>query len=50
MLIAAPSSTKNEDKKRYPEMTLAKKDNQWRFGMKAQIGVDVDSRLFYIAE
>ena len=32
-LIAAPSFTKNQDKKRNSEMTQAKKGNQWYFGM-----------------
>jgi transposase, IS5 family len=41
--IAAPSSTKNEDKKRDPEMTQTKKGNQWHFGMKVHIGLDADS-------
>ena len=36
-LIAAPSSTKNEDKQRDPEMMQTKKGNQWYFGMKAHI-------------
>ena len=44
-LIAAPSSTKNHDGKRDPEMHQAKKGNQWHFGMKARIGVDADSGL-----
>ncbi len=39
-LIAAPPSTKNEARKRDPEMTSSKKGNQWHFGMKAHIGVD----------
>jgi len=46
-LIAAPSSTKNEDKKRDPEMTQTKKGNQWHFGMKAHIGVDAESGLIH---
>ncbi len=46
-LIAAPSSTKNEDGKRDPEMHQAKKSNQWHFGMKADIGVDADSGLVH---
>ena len=33
-LIAAPTSTKNKDKKRDPEMHSSKKGNQWYFGMK----------------
>lgn len=44
-IIAAPSSTKNRDGKRDPEMHQAKKGNQWHFGMKAHIGVDADSGL-----
>jgi IS5 family transposase len=44
-IIAAPSSTKNEDGTRDPEMHQAKKGNQWYFGMKAHIGVDADSGL-----
>ncbi|MFH1658162.1 MAG: IS5 family transposase [Pseudomonadota bacterium] len=46
-LIAAPSSTKNEDKKRDPEMTQTKKGNQWYFGMKVHIGVDAESGLIH---
>jgi IS5 family transposase len=44
-IIAAPSSTKNQDGKRDPEMHQTKKGNQWHFGMKAHIGVDADSGL-----
>ena len=44
-LIAAPSSTKNQDGERDPEMHQAKKGNQWHFGMKAHIGVDAESGL-----
>lgn len=39
-LIAAPPSTKNQDKARDPEMHQTKKGNQWHFGMKLHIGVD----------
>ena len=39
-IIAAPSSTKNADGARDPEMRQALKGNQWYFGMKAHIGVD----------
>lgn len=38
-LIAAPTSTKNKDKKRDSEMSSTKKNDQWHFGMKAHIGV-----------
>ena len=46
-LIAAPSSTKNRDKQRDPEMHQTRKGNQWHFGMKAHIGVDRDSGLVH---
>jgi IS5 family transposase len=46
-LIAAPSSTKNKDKARDPEMHSSQKGNQWHFGMKAHIGVDADSGLVH---
>lgn len=46
-LIAAPSSTKNKEKKRDPEMHQTKKGNQWYFGMKAHIGADRDSKLVH---
>ena len=44
-IIAAPPSTKNKEKSRDPEMHQTKKGNQWHFGMKAHIGVDVTSGL-----
>ena len=44
-LIAAPSSTKNKDKARDPEMHSSHKGDNWYFGMKAHIGVDADSGL-----
>ena len=46
-LIAAPSSTKNNEGKRDPEMHQTKKGNEWHFGMKAHIGVDADSGLVH---
>jgi IS5 family transposase len=39
-LIDAPSSTKNQDGQRDPEMHQTKKGNQWYFGMKVYVGVD----------
>lgn len=48
-IINAPSSTKNDDGKRDPEMHQAKKGNQWYFGMKAHIGVDEHSGLVHHA-
>ena len=46
-IIAAPPSTKNKSKARDPEMHQAKKGNQWHFGMKAHIGVDVASGVVH---
>ena len=46
-IIAAPSSTKNATHERDPEMHQTKKGNEWHFGMKAHIGVDVDSGLVH---
>lgn len=46
-LIAAPSSTKNQDRARDPEMHQTKKGNQWHFGLKAHIGVDKESGLVH---
>ncbi len=39
-IIQAPSSTKNANKSRDPEMHQTKKGNQWHFGMKIHSGVD----------
>ncbi|SDZ20534.1 Transposase domain [Lysobacter sp. yr284] len=36
-IISTPSSTKNADGERDPQMHQTKKDNQWHFGMKAHI-------------
>ena len=49
-IIAAPSSTKNKEGKRDPEMHQTKKGEQWYFGMKAHIGVDADSGLVHTVE
>jgi transposase, IS5 family len=46
-LIAAPSSTKNAQKQRDPEMHQTKKGQQWYFGMKAHLGADRDSKLVH---
>jgi hypothetical protein len=40
-IIAAPPSTTNKSKARDPETYQTKKGNQWHFGMKAHIGVEV---------
>ena len=46
-LINAPSSTKNKDGKRNPEMHQTKKGQQYYFGMKAHVGVDDESGLVH---
>lgn len=46
-IIHAPSSTKNRDKRRDPEMSSTKKGNEWYFGMKAHISVDAQSGLIH---
>lgn len=46
-LIDAPTSTKNKDKQRDPEMHQTRKGHQWYFGMKAHIGVDSQSKLIH---
>jgi transposase, IS5 family len=48
-LIGAPSSTKNVDKARDPEMRQTRKGQQWYFGMKLHIGVDSQSGLAHSA-
>ena len=49
-IINAPSSTKNAQKQRDPEMHQTKKGNEWRFGMKCHIGVDAFSGLVHTIE
>ena len=39
-IVSAPSSTKNKDGERDPEMHQTKKGNQWHYGMKVHIGAD----------
>ena len=46
-IINAPSSTKNADKARDPEMHQTRKRNQWYFGMKAHFGVDSRTKLIH---
>ena len=46
-IINAPSSTKNKDKARDPEMHQTKKGNQWYFGMKAHVGVDSKTKIIH---
>ena len=49
-IIAAPSSTKNREKKRDPEAHQTKKGNAWHFGYKAHIGVDKKTGLVHHLE
>jgi|SRR5215510_335205 len=49
-IIAAPSSTKNADKSRDPEMHQTKKGNTWHFGMKCHVGVDAGSGYIHSLE
>src|SRR6202521_4666090 len=46
-IIHAPSSTKNREQKRDPEMHQTRKGKQWYFGMKAHVGVDSKSKLIH---
>jgi len=46
-IISAPSSTKNKNKARDPEMHQTRKGNQWYFGMKLHIGVDSRTGLIH---
>ena len=46
-IISAPSSTKNQDGERDPEMHQTAKGQQWYFGMKAHVGVDSQTKLIH---
>ncbi len=46
-IISAPSSTKNQAKKRDPDMHSTKKGNQYSFGMKIHVGADRESRTVH---
>lgn len=48
-IINAPSSTKNAERARDPEMHQTRKGKQWYFGMKLHIGVDSQSGLAHSA-
>lgn len=49
-IISAPSSTKNQSRKRDSEMHSSKKGNQWHFGMKMHIGVDDVTGMIHSVE
>lgn len=46
-IVNAPSSTKNKEHERDPEMHQTRKGSQWFHGMKAHIGADADSGLVH---
>ena len=48
-IIHAPSSTKNREQQRDPEMHQTRKGKQWYFGMKAHVGVDSKTKLIHSA-
>ena len=48
-IIQAPSSTRNEERKRDPEMRQTKKGNQWHFGMKVHVGTDVRGVVHHVS-
>ena len=48
-IISAPSSTKNAQGQRDPEMHQTRKGQQWFFGMKLHIGVDSKTGLAHSA-
>lgn len=49
-IINAPSSTKNAEQKRDPEMHQTRKGKQWYFGMKVHTGTDADSGLVHTVQ
>src|SRR3569833_629123 len=46
-IISAPSSTKNKNGERAPEMHQTAKGKQWYIGMKADIGVDSKEKIIH---
>ncbi|MCX7901001.1 MAG: IS5 family transposase [Burkholderiaceae bacterium] len=48
-IIAAPTSTKNAQRQRDPEMRQTKKGNQWHFGMKVHVGADAKTGVVHAA-
>ena len=48
-IIHAPSSTKNREQQRDPEMHQTKKGKDWYFGMKAHVGVDSKNKIIHSA-
>jgi IS5 family transposase len=48
-IIQAPSSTKNREQQRDPEMHQTRKGKQWYFGMKGHVGVDSKTKIIHTA-
>ena len=48
-IIHAPSSTKNREQQRDPEMHQTRKGKDWYFGMKAHVGVDSKTKIIHSA-
>ena len=48
-IISAPSSTKNRERQRDPEMKSTRKGNAWHFGMKMHIGTDTEGHVHSVA-
>jgi IS5 family transposase len=46
-ILHAPTSTKNREQQRDPEMHQSKKGKQWYFGMKAHVGVDSKTKIIH---
>jgi len=49
-IVAAPSSTKNAQKQRDPEMHQVKKGNEWYFGERMHIGTDAGTGYIHSVE
>ena len=49
-IISAPTSTKNRDGERDPEMSQVAKGKEWYFGMKAHVGVDSRHKLIHTVQ
>jgi len=48
-ILHAPSSTKNREQRRDPEMHQTRKGKDWYFGMKGHVGVDSKTKLIHTA-
>jgi len=49
-IVSAPTSTKNQNHERDPEMASTKKGNNFYFGMKAHTGVDFEDGFVHTVE